>query len=283
MRHAKYDQLPLKINDINILATNLTISQESFQEPVYSLGRSGIHSQSPTASRAYKLSFSYVPVFQIIDYNKGEGDFLTHFVKQIKENKQSDFGFFDFNFSGLTSNKAALESLSFSISPYSIIEFSVSFIVFGEITGSITPELIPEEKSSLFERSPNSIRSPDMNNYTKLVSSPNSSSQESEGSVLESLNYSFSLTYEPVYKVGQEFPVKVLYQKAVEDISIAETFRETQIQYRDNDSFFDINLHTLESDYYLNLKMKNPMILSESSMVSSNELLSSSKKLRSHY
>lgn len=279
MKSVRYDQLPLKIDGIDVLALNFSASQSASLEPVYTLGRAGIHSQAPSSSRTYQASFSYVPVFQILDGSKGHGDNLTHFLKEIKENLNTNFNPFTLDIAGIQSNKSVLRSIQFSISPYSLIQFSVAFDIFGEFLGEVAAEYIDEEKSSLLEKSPNSIQAENINpHYTRLIASPGL-----DGSILRTISYSFNVNYQPVFKVGQEFPLQILYQNATEEVEVVETDREQDITFRGKDSSFDIDIHTLDPDYYLNIKMLNPVIVSESTNISAGEILSSSKRLRSFY
>lgn len=278
MKSIRYDKIPVKINGDSILASNFSLSQSASVEPIYTLGRSGVHSVSPTGARSYSLSFNYIPVFTLEEPNKGLGDMITLFINNIKNNKNSSFSPFSVDVAGLTSDYAVLNSLNFSVAPYSLIQFSVSFSVLGEFTGELSPVNVDDSSEYLLNKSPNSIRKQNDSNYTKFTASP-----ELEDSVMRSLSYSFNLNYEPVFKIGQEFPFQIMYQSAVEEASVEETKKASLIDFRGDSSQFDLTLHTLDPDYFLNIKMINPILVSESTAASSNDILSSSKILRSFY
>ncbi len=277
MKLIKYDQIPITLNGISILASRFTASQRVNLAPIYTLGRSGLYSQSPSGSRSYQVSFDYTPVFQDFD-QKGKGDFLTSFLTEIKDKTNSSIDFFTLDLAGVSSEKCILNSLSFSLAPYSLITFSIVFDVFGELEGLISKQEDIKEESSFLLKSPNSIEGVSGSDYTKFTLSP-----QTQDSNLLSISYSISLQYTPVSKIGQEFPLDILYQKAEENANIVESKRGAGLEFRGTDTDFSLNLNTLNQDYYYVLEMKNPIIVSESSTVSSEGFLTSSKQIRSYY
>ena len=153
MASIRYDQVPVVIEHggrtERMLAYDCSLSEAADLTPVYLLGKQSIVEQTPQGARTASISFSYTPVLKgIIDVDidkVGNYNIINELASGLKNSKASQTSGVSIRF-GRISGEGLLSSYSFSLSPYSPVECTVNFELFGSgennlpVTGALEKE-----------------------------------------------------------------------------------------------------------------------------------------------
>ena len=203
-----------------LLASDLTINFSTSATPLYSIGSKGPLGQFPSAARVGDVSFNFIT--SITGRNHGQqGNIINYLASGIKHSVGSMA-------SGVTISGAGvkgigfLNSYSFNVASNSVSSSSASFTFFGSgdqlpVSGRLADSTAFPARGSMLATGVAHGRYTNLTDLqTQLASSP------SDVGTVFGADYSVSFNHNPVYKVGQEFPVTSLYTTAQESINVTE-------------------------------------------------------------
>ena len=294
MASIRYDQVPVVIEHggrtERMLAYDCSLSEAADLTPVYLLGKQSIVEQTPQGARTASISFSYTPVLKgIIDVDidkVGNYNIINELASGLKNSKASQTSGVSIRF-GRISGEGLLSSYSFSLSPYSPVECTVNFELFGSgesdlpVTGALekeSPESFKLINSKLAEDVGHTAYSDFM-----TAGSPATITDNQETGVLQNINYSINFEYEPVYKLGQEFPAEFLYHQAREEASVTENVYETGIHFTGNGESFYLKINSLSNNNAMEIRMDDPVLSNTQASVRGGDIIQTSKTIRSFY
>ena len=293
MATIRYDQVPLVIQygkrTERMIARECSLSEAADLTPIYSIGKYGISEQAPQGARTASISFSYSPVLTgLIREDTGETgsyNIINDVANSLKNSKNSQTSGVSIRF-GNISGEGLLSSYSLSLQPYSPVECSVNFELFGSgenlpVSGDLqaeSPESFKYINSKLAAQYGHSAHSAFM-----TAGSPATITSSNETGILTSVDYSINFEYEPVYKLGQEFPSSFLYHKANEEANLSENVRETGIAFTGKSENFNLNIKSLDNQNAILVKMNEPVLSNTQLRVSSQGAVETKKTIRSFY
>ncbi len=291
MASIRYDQIPLTIQygsrTEKILAYDCSLSETADLQPVYSIGKKGVAEQAPQGARTASVSFSYTPVLTGITNerfkSKGDYNIINGVASGLKTTKASQSSGVSLVFGGI-SGEGLLTSYSVSLEPYAPVQCSVNFELFG--SGENIPASGELKAQSLF-RSPASALASGVGHsaYSSFMTaqSPATITSSDETGILKSVNYSINFNYEPVYKLGQEFPSTFLYHSATEEARLMENVYETGIAFTGKSEKFHLDVKSIDNNNTISVNMENPVLMSTQLRVGSNGVAETEKTIRSFY
>ena len=225
----------------NILASDCTINLSSSQQPLYSIGTKGTLGQFPTAARVGDISFNFITSITG-SYHGYQGNLINYIASGVKHSTSSQCSGVEIKCAGIT-RYGYLNSYSFNVGSNTVSTSSAAFTLYG--SGSATPI-----SGFLFNNKGNTVvgvgtsspslatgiahgRTSDISALKTSITAPTD-----EGNIFAA-DYSLSMNHNPVYMVGQEFPLTSFYTTAAESVNVTEDifnkdlkFNETAADYR---------------------------------------------------
>ena len=242
-----YDKAAVSVNlegvGETLLASDFTINYSTSASPLYSIGSKGPLGQFPSSARVGDISFNFIT--SITGKNNGfVGNFVNYLASGIKHSVGSQA-------SGVTISGAGvkgvgfLNSYSFNVASNSVSSSSASFTFFGH-----------DDQLPVSGRLADSSESPSKNaarlatgiahgRYSVLPSLQTTLVGPADAASVFGADYSISFNHNPVYKVGQEFPVTSLYTTAQESINVTENVFQSGLAFNEDASDYTINLSGL--------------------------------------
>ena len=225
----------------NILASDCTINLSSSQQPLYSIGTKGTLGQFPTAARVGDISFNFITSITG-EYNGHKGNIINHIASGVKHSTSSQCSGVEIKCAGVT-GYGYLNSYSFNVGSNTISTSSAAFTLYG--SGSAEPI------SGFLYSGPVGIgvstaelatgiahgKTSDISALRTSITGP------SETANIFAADYSLSLNHNPVYKVGQEFPLTSICTTAAESVNVTEDIFDNGLSFNE-----------VASDYTLKLK-----------------------------
>lgn len=200
-----YDQVDVSINDSGVLAQSASINRAADLNPIYSVGRKGIHSQSPGSARNYSASVSY---YLEID---NEPNFAALENLKTFNSTTEELAPVCLNIGGV-SGAFYLKSYSIQAAPNSPIVADASYVGFTEISGNSKPKTGNTDYNL-------SSGSGIAYGFSAFITTTGTFSVPPKFG----FSYSFSADYKPIYKVGAEEPIAVKLMSAAEQMNIIST------------------------------------------------------------
>tara|TARA_B100000214_G_scaffold208273_1_gene151052 strand:+ start:18574 stop:19446 length:873 start_codon:yes stop_codon:yes gene_type:complete len=290
MASIRYDKIPLIIEygarTEKILAYDCSLSQAADLQPVKAIGFHGVAEQTPQGARTSSISFSYTPVLTGIVNTKygstGSFNTINEIASGLKNSKKSQTSGVMIKFGGI-SGEGLLSQYSLSMQPYSPVTCNVNFELFGTgtyvpISGELQESVIPKKDQDLANSVGHSAYSAFM-----TANSPATITSDSQTGVLQSVEYNINFAYQPVYKLGQEFPSSFLYHSAVEEASITENVFETGIAFTGKAENFKLNVKSLDNNNAMVIEMNRPVLSNNQLSVNATQIADSNKTIRSFY
>ena len=290
MASIRYDKVPLVIEYDSrvekVLAYDCNLTEAADLQPVYAIGKKGIAEQTPQGARTASLSFSYTPVLSgYINKAKSRGDFniINHVANGLKSSKKPQSSGISIKFGGI-SGEGLLTSYSVSVSPYSPVECSVNFELFGSgqdvpVSGELSSQAVSNTNNSSLASSVGHAA------YSAFMAAgaPATITSSDETGIVSDIDYSINFEYEPVYKLGQEFPSSFLYHSASEETTISENVHETGISFTGKSEDFKLNIKSLDNNNAMSIDMTSPVLTNVRIGASAGNTVQTEKTIRSFY
>lgn len=291
MASIRYDKIPLILEYYGrtekVLAYDCSLSEEATLEPVYALGKQGIAEQTPAGARKASVSFSYTPVLTGESTVGNEFNIINRAANKQKTTRGNQaleikHGTIAMRFGGI-SGEGILESYSVSLEPYAPVTCNVNFLLFGSGENvPISGELISQDQAYKQADLASDVGHTAYSDFM-AGESPATITSDNQTGVLTSVNYSINFNYEPVYKLGQEFPSTFLYHSANEQAKIEENTFETGIAFTGKAENFDLEIKSLDNKTAMRIRMTKPVVKDSRLSVSAGDIASTSKTLNSFY
>jgi hypothetical protein len=124
---------------------------------------------------------------------------------------------------------------------------------------------------------------PVLSGYINRAGSPATITSRDETGVISNIDYSINFEYEPVYKLGREFPSSFLYHSASEETRISENVHETGINFTGKSEDFKLNIKSLDNNNAMSIDMTNPVLTNIQIDASAGDIAQTEKTIRSFY
>jgi len=271
-----------------LLASDFTVNYSTSVQPLYAIGGKGSLGQFPAAARVGDASFNFITTITGENYGQ-KGNIINFLASGIKHSVGSEASGVTISGAGV-SGIGFLNSYSFNVASNSISTSSASFTFFGSgsslpFTGRLVDHLVGGGARGAAELSTGVAHG----RYTPLATLKTTinpgGSDEQIGTVFGA-DYSISFNHNPIYKMGQEFPVTSLYTTAQESINVTEDIFQSGLAFDETASDYIIDLHGLD-DASANDKMQLTMIsgkqVSTSMSAGLDDIVRSQKTLTAAY
>jgi hypothetical protein len=203
-----------------LLASDFTVNFSSSAQPLYSIGNKGSLGQFPSSARVGDVSFNFLTSITGQHYGQN-GNIINFLASGIKHSVGSMA-------SGVTISGAGvkgvgfLNSYSFNVASNSVSSSSASFTFFGSGDQLPVSGRLAESTTSPSAHAVNLATGVGHGRYTALTALQTQLAAPDDVASVFGADYSISFNHNPVYKVGQEFPVMSLYTTAQESINVTE-------------------------------------------------------------
>lgn len=234
----------------NILASDCTINLSSSQQPLYSIGTKGTLGQFPTAARVGDISFNFIT--SITGAHHGyKGNIINYIASGVKHSTNSQCSGVEIKCAGIT-GYGYLNSYSFNVGSNTISTSSAAFTLYGSgsadpITGYLYSEAnggcvgIGSEVTTNLATGIAHGKTSDISTLATSITSP------SETANIFAADYSLSLNHNPVYMVGQEFPLTSLYTTAAESVNVTEDIFDKGLKFNESSADYTLELKGFNS------------------------------------
>ena len=275
-----------------LLASDFTVNLSSSAQPLYAIGYKGSLGQFPTSARVGDVSFNFITSITGVNYGQ-KGNLINFLASGIKHSVGSMA-------SGVTISGAGvkgigfLNSYSFSVASNSISTSSASFTFFGSgtqlpVSGRLTDSTatvgIGTTAGSSLATGVAHGRYTPLTTLKTTIGAGDDPDPTDEGTVFGA-DYSVNFNHNPIYKMGQEFPVMSLYTTAQESINVTEDIFNSGLAFDETASDYTIDLHGLDNAS-TNDKMQLIMIsgkqVSTSMSAGLDDIVRSQKTLTASY
>ena len=272
-----------------LLASDFTVNLSSSAQPLYAIGYKGSLGQFPTSARVGDVSFNFITSITGVNYGQ-KGNLINFLASGIKHSVGSMA-------SGVTISGAGvkgigfLNSYSFSVASNSISTSSASFTFFGSgtqlpVSGRLTDSTaVPAGGGAELATGVAHGRYTPLTTLKTTIGAGDDPDPTDEGTVFGA-DYSVNFNHNPIYKMGQEFPVMSLYTTAQESINVTEDIFNSGLAFDETASDYTIDLHGLDNAS-TNDKMQLIMIsgkqVSTSMSAGLDDIVRSQKTLTASY
>ena len=206
-----------------LLASDCSLNYAGARQPLYAIGTKGSLGQFPSAARAGDVSFSFLTSItgNFFGY---KGNIINTLASGIKNNvtNGSETSGVEIKFAGV-SGSGFLTSYGLGVAANSISSSNASFTFFGSgdqlpFSGRLAPVdgMVIDEVEGKLSTGIAHGRYTNLDNFATVLGTPTDTAN------VFGAEYSLSLNYNPIYKVGQEFPTTCLYTNAQESVTITE-------------------------------------------------------------
>jgi len=270
-----------------LLASDFTVNLSSSAQPLYAIGNKGSLGQFPTSARVGDVSFNFITSLTGGHYGQ-RGNLINFLASGIKHSVGSMA-------SGVTISGAGvkgigfLNSYSFNVASNSISTSSASFTFFGSgtqlpVSGRLTDSTAvpPGGGAELATGVAHGRYTP----LTTLQTTINPGGGDAQVGTVFGADYSISFNHNPIYKMGQEFPVTSLYTTAQESINVTEDIFQSGLAFDETASDYTIDLHGLDTastEDKMQLKMISGKQVSTSMSAGLDDIVRSQKTLTASY
>ena len=274
-----------------LLASDFTVNLSSSAQPLYAIGNKGSLGQFPTSARVGDVSFNFITSITGVNYGQ-KGNLINFLASGIKHSVGSMA-------SGVTISGAGvkgvgfLNSYSFNVASNSISSSSASFTFFGSgsqlpVSGRLADSVAFPDRGNLGAGLGTGIahgRYTPLTTLSTTIGAGNDPDPTDNGTIFGA-DYSISFNHNPIYKVGQEFPVTSLYTTAQESINVTEDIFNSGLAFDETASDYTIDLHGLDNastNDKMQLKMISGKQVSTSMSAGLDDIVRSQKTLTASY
>ena len=290
-----YDKASVNVKwggiDESLLASDFTINYSSSSQPLYAIGNKGALGQFPSSARVGDISFNFITSITGVHYGQ-RGNIINFLASGIKNSVGSMA-------SGVTISGAGvkgigfLNSYSFNVASNSISTSSASFTFFG--SGTQLPVSGRLANSTMFPGAGNLgtelATGVAHGRYTPLTTlkttiGAGGDPDPADNGTVFGADYSVSFNHNPIYKLGQEFPVTSLYTTAQESVNVTEDIFNSGLAFDESSNNYTIDLHGLDNastNDKMQLEMVSGKQVSTSMSAGLDDIVRSQKTLTASY
>jgi hypothetical protein len=194
-----FDNCDVTINGSGILATSASIASENSIESAYILGYKGPTNQIPNGPIKSVINYTYIPVISQ-EVNFG----VSNKIKKMTDD--SNYFGEKLELAGLTNDYCFLDNYNIKTTQNNIVEADSSYTTFWPLCGGLRNKT-------------NNINYLNNGDIAHSWSTYIVNSGDYNIKPIYNFNYNFRATWQPMYVVGQIYPVQVKLLSAQETIS----------------------------------------------------------------
>ena len=297
-----YDKAPVEIQALGtnfretLIATDCSINFNNSQSPIYSVGKKGPIGQFPSAARVGDISFNFLTtitgefenIVGIGVTSERNGNIINYLADAIKNSTDSEASGVIIKCANV-SGVGFLNSYSFNTTANSISSSSAAFTLFG--SGSDLPVSGRLSGVSAGVAVGTSVTTGIAHGrYTTMPSTLNTklyddtSAQNPAVATIYSADYSISFNHNPIYKIGQEFPVTTFYTNASESINVSEDLFNSGLKYEETAASYNLQLKGLSpTANVMLLRITDAKQINTSASVGLDDIIRTQKTLTAAY
>jgi len=230
-----YDKAAVKVGigttSETLLATDCSLSFSSAQAPLYAIGSKGTLGQFPAGARQGDVSFSFLTSITGKHFGQ-QGNIINALASGIKEaaGNTSAVSGVEIVFAGV-SGLGYLNSYGVGVQSNSVSSSSAGFTFFGSgtqlpVTGRLAEFAGQTIQTGQLATGIAHGRYTNLDNFATSITAGEASAANVFGA-----DYSITFNHNPVYKVGQEFPMTCLYTNAQESLGLTEDIFQSGLAF----------------------------------------------------
>jgi hypothetical protein len=274
-----------------LLAADFTVNLSSSAQPLYAIGNKGTLGQFPSSARVGDVSFNFITSITGVNYGQ-KGNLINFLASGIKHSIGSTA-------SGVTISGAGvkgigfLNSYSLNVASNSVSTSSASFTFYGSgsqlpVSGRLANSTIFPSAGNLGTELATGVAHGRYTPLTTLETTIGAGADPAPTDVgtVFGADYSVSFNHNPIYKLGQEFPVTSLYTTAQESINVTEDIFNSGLAFDESSNDYTIDLHGLDTastNDKMQLKMISGKQVSTSMSAGLDDIVRSQKTLTASY
>lgn len=287
-----YDKAAVSVNlggvGETLLASDFTINYSASAQPLYTIGRHGSLGQFPSSARVGDVSFNFITSITG-NPNGYKGNFINYLASGIKHSVGATA-------SGVTISGAGvkgigfLNSYSLNVASNSVSTSSASFTFFGSGDQLPVSGRLAESTATPAIDAGKLATGVAHGRYTTLTpfqtSISNAGGAATDVGDIFGADYSISFNHNPVYKVGQEFPITSFYTTAQESVNVTEDVFNSGLAFDDTATNKMITLKGLDAGggaQSMELEMISGKQVSTSMSAGLDDIVRSQKTLTASY
>jgi len=222
-----------------LLASDCNINYSSSQQPLYAIGSKGALGQFPSAARVGDISFSFLTSVTG-RFHGHRGNIVNYIASGLKNSTNSEASGVQIKCAGIT-GYGFLNSYSFNVASNTISTSNASFTFYGSgaatpITGYIHTQPNTTVDTSVVATGIVHGTDTPLTQLRTTIVNPN------ETANIFAADYSLSLNHNPVYKLGQEFPMTSFYTTAQESVNVTEDVFDKGLNFNESASNITLQL-----------------------------------------
>jgi hypothetical protein len=297
-----YDKAPVEIQvgtyRETLIATDCSINFNNSQSPIYSVGKKGPIGQFPSAARAGDMSFNFLTTItgefdNIVGVaTSTQGNIINYLADAVKNSTDSEASGVIVKCAGV-SGVGFLNSYSFNTTANSISSSSAAFTLFGSGTqlplsgrlsgvsagvgiGGTTSSVTTGIAHGRFTTMPATLN-------TKLYD--DTTAENPATATIYSADYSISFNHNPIYKIGQEFPITTFYTNASESLNVSEDLFNSGLKFDETATNYNLEIKGLggANTMGMKLRVKDAKQISTSASVGLDDIIRTQKSLTAVY
>ena len=275
----------------SLLASDFTINYSSSSQPLYAIGNKGTLGQFPSSARVGDISFNFITSITGVHYGQ-KGNIINFLASGIKHSVGSAASGVIISGAGVK-GMGFLNSYSFNVASNSVSTSSASFTFFGHddelpVSGRLANSTMFPSAGNLGTELATGVahgRYTPLTTLETTIGAGDDPGPTDDGTVFGA-DYSVSFNHNPIYKLGQEFPVTSLYTTAQESINVTEDIFNSGLAFDESSNNYTIDLHGLDNasaNDKMQLKMISGKQVSTSMSAGLDDIVRSQKTLTASY
>jgi len=268
-----------------LLATNCSLNFSNTQQPLYMIGAKGSLGQFPSAARAGDLSFGFLTTITG-EYVGQIGNLINTVASGVKNNVSngSETSGVTVKFAGV-SGLGFLTSYSLGVASNTLSSSSAAFTFYGSgtqlpMSGRLTGVAGQLINTGTLTTGIAHGRHTNLNNFATIISAP---SDGAETGTVFSADYSLSLAYKPVYKIGQEFPTTCFYTSAQESVDVTEDVFNSGLAFKAVSQDLVMTVSGLGGSYGMEIGLSGAQQVGTSMQAGLDDIVRTRKTLTTAY
>ena len=284
-----YDKAAVEVTHNNVteqlLATDCSLDFSNSQQPLHMIGVKRALGQFPSAARVGELSFNFLTTITGNHFGQN-GNLINAVASGVKNDAAngSEASGVTVKFAGV-SGLGFLTSYSLGVASNSVSSSSAAFTFYGSgtqipVSGRLTGVVGQPLNTGALTTGIVQGRYSNLNNFSTIISAPESATET--GTVF-SAEYSLSMGYNPVYKIGQEFPTTCFYTNAQESINITEDVFNSGLAFKETSQNLVMTVSGLGGSSGMEIGMSGAQQVSTSMQAGLDDIVRSQKTLTASY
>jgi len=274
-----------------LLASDFTLNFSSSAQPLYAIGNKGTLGQFPSSARVGDISFNFITSITGTHWGQ-KGNIINFLASGIKHSVGSAASGVIISGAGVK-GMGFLNSYSFNVASNSVSSSSASFTFFGHanelpVSGRLADSTMFPSAGNLGSELATGVahgRYTPLTTLRTTIGAGDDPDPTDDGRVFGA-DYSVSFNHNPIYKLGQEFPVTSLYTTAQESINVTEDIFNSGLAFDESSNDYTIDLHGLDAastNDKMQLKMISGKQVSTSMSAGLDDIVRSQKTLTAAY